>query len=237
MTATNAAGSSKLHYVYLEMVLNKEKNYDVISGLFKGIIEKKGQKFVLLQGLKNATNVLSLKYYNLMTIEIREGDYKNFTYLTCETIDQEKGLEIVEEVYKRLTDAKMGVANDPTIIDIDKYTEVPADYKDGTPLNSSTATTGSASGVGSFATPGTRYQAGNNYTKQTTVKPDPTPSAIKRTKNKKPSKALLDTMFEKVQQIREGVFEAALPEIMAEDDTGVTEAEDVDADYYGNFYG
>ena len=96
MTATEAASKCDIHYVHLEMVLAKDKNYDVLAGLFKGIVEKKGQKFILLQGLKNATNVLSLKYYNIMTIEIRNGDYKNFTHLTREQVDQDKALEMVE---------------------------------------------------------------------------------------------------------------------------------------------
>jgi hypothetical protein len=234
MTAAEAASTCDIHYVYLEMVLAKDKNYDVLAGLFKGIVEKKGQKFILLQGLKNATNVLSLKYYNLMTIEVREGDYKNYTYLTCEQVDQDKGLEMVETLNRTLLAAKFGVVNDPTIIDTDKYTEVPDDYKGGKALNTGTANTGTASGVGNFATPGSRYTAGTTYTKQTTVKPDPTPGTIKRTKKKKPTKAVLDEMFEKVQQIQAGTFELELPEIMGADDAGETEADD---DFGNGYYG
>ena len=233
-TAANSAGKCKTNYVFLEMVLNKDTKYDVIAGLFKGIIEKKGQKFILLQGLKNATNILSVDFYNIMMIEEREGDFKNLTYFTAEKIDQDIAEEMIAKLYENMLAGGMGLHNDPKIIDIDKYTEVPKDYLDGKPLQTGTATAGKASGVGNFASPHTRYQAGTTYTKQTTVKADPEPSLIGRTKTKKPAKAALDIMFAKVQQVTAGEFEPVLPEIMGEDDAGVTEADDTETyGYYG----
>jgi hypothetical protein len=240
MTAENLAGKCEIDYIYMEMVLNKDTKYDVITGLFKGIVEKKGQKFVLLQGLSNTTNVLSTKFYNIMTIEVREGDYKNYTYLTCEKVDQDIGYEKIEKLAKTLLDNGFGVANDPEIIDTDKYKEVPKDYVEGKPLGNGTAQSGTASGVGSFASPHSRYSQGaHTYTKQTTVKPDPVPGLIARTKTKKPSKTALEEMLEKVRQVTADTFEPELPEIMGEDDTGVTEADDDDyaAGYYNGFCG
>jgi len=233
MTAAETAGKCDIKYVYMEMVLNKDTKYDVLSGLFKGIIEKKGQQFILLQGLDKTTNALNRKFYNIMTLEVREGDYKNFTYLTCEQVDQDNGFEMLEQTYQKLLDAGFGIVNDPKIIDIDKYTDVPEEYKVGRPVGTGTAQSGAASGVGSFAAPHTRYNQGTTYAKQTTVKPDPAPGLIARTKTKKPTKALLDTMFEKVQQITAGNFEPAIPEIMGEDAAGVSAADD--NDYYDQF--
>lgn len=235
-TAKNSTGKCKTNYIYLEMVLNKDTKYDVIAGLFKGIIEKQGQKFILLQGLKNATNILSADFYNIMMIEEREGDYKNLTYFTAEKVDQDIAEEMIGKLYNNLIEAGMILKNDPKIIDIDKYSEVPKDYIDGKPLQTGSSAAGKASGVGNFASPHTRYQSGTTYTKQTTVKADPEPALINRTKTKKPVKAALEIMLEKVQQITAGDFEPTLPEIMAEDDTGVTEADDDDG-VYGYGYG
>lgn len=225
----------KTNYVYLEMVLNKGVNYDVIVGLLKGVIEKNGQTFILLTGLNNATNVLNTKFFNFMTIEEREGDYKNLTYLTAERVDQETAMEIVQKMYTDMIEGGMGLVNDGKIIDIEKYTEVPDDYKTGKPVGGTAATPGAVSGVGNFASPGTRFQnTGSLYNRQATIKTEPSPSLIKRTKSKRPSKVVLETMLEKVQQIRTGDYEPDLPATMGTDDAGVTEAEeDAGYSYYG----
>jgi len=235
MTADNTAGKCTIDYIYMEMVLNKDTKYDVITGLFKGIIEKKGQKFVLLQGLGNTTNVLSTKFYNIMTIEVRDGDFKNFTYLTCEKVDQDEGFERIEKLAKKLLDGGYSVANDPQIIDVERYDKVPPEYVEGKPLGNGTAQSGTASGVGNFVSPHSRYNQGATYTKQTVVKPDPTPALIARTKTKKPTKTLLAEMMEKVQQVTANTFVPVLPEILGEDDAGVTEADDNDVGYYNGY--
>ena len=225
----------KVDYVYIEMILNKDSKYDVIPGLFKGVVERKGHKFVLLQGLKNATNVVSVKFYGIMSLEVCEGDYTNFTYFTAEKVEQDAAYEMLEKLGKELLADGFGYSNDPNIIDTDKYNNVPSTYKDGKPLTSGTATSGTASGVGNFAPPHTRYSNnGTTYVRQSAVKPDPPPAVIGRTKTKKPTKAMLDEMLAKVQQITAGEFQVVLPDILGADESGVTEAED---DYGNEYYG
>lgn len=229
----------KTNYVYLEMILNKDSKYDVVAGLFKGIIEKNDEKFILLHGLKESTNVLNLKFYNIMTIEELEDDYKNMTYLTAEDIDQSLATEMVEKIYSDMITNNYGLENDPRILDIKKFTNVPKEYTEGKPIEKSTSTTGATStGVGSFVNTTTRYNNfAGTYTK-TAVKAEPEPAVLGRTQNKKPLKAALDLMEEKINQIMEGTFNPVLPETMGEDADGTGVADEIDDEnYYRNGMG
>ncbi len=235
----NTTEVCKTNYVYLEMILNKDSKYDVVAGLFKGIIEKDSEKFILLHGLKDSTNVLNLKFYNIMTIEELEDDYKNMTYLTAEDIDQNLAIEVVEKSYSDLLAKGWGLENDPRILDVKKFSNVPKEYVEGKPLDksASTTTTTSTTGVGSFVNPNTRYTGfGGTYTR-TTVKAEPEPAVLGRTQNKKPLKAALDLMEEKINQIMVGTFNPVLPETMGEDADGTGVAEDTeDENLYGRNY-
>jgi len=219
----------KIDYVYLEMILNKENNYEVVSGLFKGIVEQKGDKFVLLHGLKDSTNVLNLKFYNIMTIEERTDDFKNMTYLTAKKVDQNLALTMLEAFYEKFTDAGYVLKNDPVIIDVKKFTEVPDEYLEGKPTSSGTAQS-SSSGVGSFASSGKNYsRATSTYTKPD-AKKDPEPTVFGRVKGKKPAKNALENLQEKLNQIREGAFEPVLPETLGDVESTVADDEDEDED-------
>jgi hypothetical protein len=233
-------GSCKTSYVYLEMILNKDSKYDVVAGLFKGIVEKDADKFILLHGLKDSTNVLNLKFYNIMMVEELEEDYKNMIYLNSEESDQKMAMEEVEKLYAKLLLAGGGLENDPRILDIKKFRDVPKEYIEGKPLEKSATThTTTNNGVGSFANPNSRYVgAAGTYTK-TVVKADPEPAVFGRTQNKKPLKAALDLMEEKINQIMAGTFAPILPETMGEDADGTGVAEDTeDENYYrANFAG
>ena len=227
-------GVCKTNYVYLEMILNKDSKYDVIAGLFKGIVEKDGDKFILLHGLKDSTNVLNLKYYNIMMVEELEDDYKNMMYLNAEESDQKMAMEAVEKIYASLLAGGRGLANDPRILDISKFSDVPKEYVEGKPLEKSTTSTSSTtnSGVGTFANPNTRYVGNSGTYTKTVVKADPEPSILGRTHNKKPLKAMLDLMEEKIDQIMAKNFEPILPETMGEDAEGTGIAEDVEDEAY-----
>jgi len=229
----------KVRYVYVEMILNKETKYDVVAGLFKGLVEKAGETFILLHGLKNATAVLNTKFYNIMSLEVMEEEYKNMTYLTSETSDQELAAQMLDELNTALLENDFGLKNDAKIIDIEKYLDVPTDYLDGKKIDKDKAAAGTT-GVGSFAAPGTRYQppaSGVIYSKSTPQK-DPEPSIFSRTKSKKPNKAALALMCEKIQQIMAGDYEHELPETMGEEEEPADKTADADDDdYYDNMYG
>jgi hypothetical protein len=241
MSEVNTQQQCKVRYVYIEMILNKETKYDVVAGLFKGIVEKAGEIFILLHGLKNATAVLNTKFYNIMSLEVMEEEYKNMTYLTSEVSDQELANQMLSELNILLLDNDFGMKNDTKIIDIEKYQDVPVDYKDGKPINKDDAAAGAkASGVGSFAAPGTRYQppaSGVLYSKTNATK-DPEPSIFSRSTTKKPAKANLELMREKIEHIMAGDYEHELPETVGDVPVNKdAKTADDDDDYYDNMYG
>jgi hypothetical protein len=234
----------KVRYVYLEMILNRETKYDVVSGLFKGILQNKGDTFILLHGLKDSTAVLNTKFYNIMSIEVLEEEYKNMTYLTVEPQDQEMGSQILAELYDLLIKSSFGIEGDTKIIDIEKYKDVPDSYKDGKPITSNTIqSTPSAKNSGSFNPPTSKYKPSENvvgsFNKMYAAKPDPEPSIIARSKTKRPAKTDLDLMREKIDQIKSGKYVAKLPETLggevsaAIDDKSLDDDRDLYAGYYG----
>jgi len=225
----------KTNYVYLEMVLNKDAKYDVVSGLFKGVIEKDDDKFILLHGLKDSTNALNLKFYNIMMVEELESDYKNMMYLNLEASDQKDALKRVEELYDRMILAKMGLENDPRILDVNKFINVPKEYVEGKtiekerPIHSTSANTNS---VGSFVNPTVHYTGNSGVYTKTAIKVEPEPAVLGRSNNKKPLKAALDLMEEKINQIMSGDFKPILPETLGEDADGTGISEEIEDETY-----
>ena len=233
--------ATKKKYVYVEMILSQNNKHDVIAGLFKGIFKKDDKVFVGLHGLNDATVILSLKYYGIMSIEILEEDYKNMLFLTSELKDQLDGAKILEETLAELLLAGMGLKDDTAVIDITKYQDVPTEYKLGksiesTKANTSTDTFKTTTGfVGN--THATRYQTNNNgttYTK-TVVKKEPEPAVLTRTETKKPDKAALELMEEKLNGIIAGTFIPVLPETVTGEETEADLSNDID-EVYGNYY-
>lgn len=235
-----------IKYVYLELILAKDTKCDVIAGLFKGLVEKDGDKLVLLHGLnKGQTNIVSLSFFNIMTIEeMEDEDYKNFAYLTAEKVDQETAIQLLEGYYENMIAGGYGLANDAEIIDIDKYENVPAEYLEGKEIKTEVSTgTGPGTGVtkpagvGQFAAATNRYnQSSSTYTKAAVIKKDPEPTIFGRTDNKKPNKSSLEIMEEKLNQIMDGTYTAALPEIMDEDGEDAPD-KSFDDEGQGHMYG
>lgn len=230
---TETTVPSTIKYIYVEMILNKESNYDVVAGLFKGIYEQDDQKFILLHGLKNATHVVNTEFYNIMMIEERVKNCKNMMFLNADDVDQKTAMQTLEGQYKTLVGAGLVIENDKTLIDIEKYEDVPSDYLKEGAVGKKSST---VSGVGTFANPGTRYTPGtvNNYVKKTQIKPDPEPAKFTRTKTQKPTAEELATFLQKVTQIMAGEYAAILPdELEADADTSVsaTDADSFDEDY------
>lgn len=214
-----------IEYVYVEMVLNKEHKYEVVSGIFQGIKVREGSTFILLHGKKDVTNIVSLSYYNIMTIEILHKDHKDMTYLTIKEEDQKVALKMIGEVYKGLLKDNFGKGEDGDLINIKRYTNIPEECGGSTtvkprPSISDTSST-QCNGVGNFAN--TNNRASTTYLSQ---KKEIVPSVFNRsTGSKKPTKASLELMREKIDQINDGKFVCDLPEMVeaTEDDKEETD--------------
>ena len=230
-------------YVYIEMIRQESDKYDVVSGLFRGIISKNGDMFVLLGGIDDTTNVLNTAYYGVLAIEVLVSTTKetlnevdNKKYLTVfnhEEKDQKKAIEMVTSIYDSLVKSGMVLANDPEIIDISIYEDVPEAYKVGAPSKTSGSTVNGQRT--SYSPPSTRYQpTNNNYQsfRKVDIKPEPEPKFFRRRKTeKKPTKEELIILVGKLDAIKDGNFETVLP------DTPVPDGEPSPEDPYDYMYG
>ena len=204
---------NKIEYVYIEMVLKQNDKYEVIPGLLQGIKEKEGSTFVLLHGKKDITNIINLKFYNIMTIEVLREKQKDMIYFKINLDDQKIALITINKVFNELIQNNYFDDKDIDLINITKYTNVPEDYYDGTIIKPKTTsiiqTKPIHSGVGDFANTRTNTTAFSaNKTEELE------PSFFNRTKTKKPSKSCLLLIQEKIDQINIGKFDCKLPEIL-----------------------
>lgn len=215
MTKEAQNKNTNIEYVYVEMVLNQEDKYEVVPGLLQGIIVKEGSTFILLHGKKNVTNIINLKFYNVMTIEVLHKEHKDMTYLTVSADDQKSALSILNQVYEKLLENDFASEKDGDLINILKYTNVPEEYYKGTITNlkgvNSTqdkSTHIQYNGVGSFANNDI-----NKSFQTLNKKKELAPSIFSRIGSKKPSKNSLILMQKKIDQINFGNFQCDLPDI------------------------
>jgi hypothetical protein len=213
-------------------------DYTVVSGLFKGLYEKDGGTYVLLNGLKDCTEALLLGAFDFMTIEVLEKDYRNLTYCTREQADQEQALKIVAALFKDLKEAGLEEKPNAGILDANKYINVPAEYRDGKPIDAA-AKAGSAS-IGSYSNRANQYSpaaTGTNYTK-TQPKPEPVPTAFSRTKTGKPSSDDLVALSALLDQLAAGEATLELPATPGDEPAATTTDANLDEeDLYDNMYG
>lgn len=229
-------------YVYVEMTLNKEAKYDTVTGMFMGIVERNNETFVLIQSVKDTVAVLNTKFYGIMTIEALGAEYKNMAYLHNGADDQAMGLKVLKEYYDLLLQNGFGMKNDTKIIDVDRYTDVPSEYKTPATVDYAKSVTGAASTNGATAAT-TVYGTGTTktpYAAATTTyyaaaKKDPQPATFGRSKTKKPTKTELDLMQEKIDQIKAGTFVFELPETVCGEVKEV--AKEANVGFYGDIDG
>ena len=204
-----------IEYVAVEIIDKKAspENCEIITGLFKGlaILESNDVKqlFILVAGPKDAVDIYSLKYYNIMTLIVLGKDTKAMTYFTLSIEDQKTAIETLKTIVVKMYAENRMLEHDPDIIDISTFKNVPDDIR---------KTHKTASKIQNDASvPQTTYNT--PY-----VKKDPKPGVIKRTKTKKPTKRTLISMITKITDIKKGTLTITLPEILGdesedEDDT------------------
>jgi hypothetical protein len=248
MTQEEGQKTTAIKYVYIEMIHNMETRHDVVAGLFKGIIEHNGKTFILVHGLENATSAMNTDFYNVMSLEVMEDNYKNLTFFTASEDDQEKATKMVEDIFTELKDAGYTLANDGKVIAITRFVDVPDEYLKGKAMTNTfghTPAAGTAgAGVGQFANRNGQYRQSQHnpttYTK-TVPKKDPEPTVFGRTKTKKPNKEALDLMIEKIDAIKSGATVPAWPDLCDEKNSGANTAGKsvvgADDDDYEDMYG
>jgi hypothetical protein len=228
---TETVKPTKIKYVWLEMITKDEKASSVISGLFGGIKEHEKETFILLLTEKDVVQLANLRFYNFMTIEVLEPDYKTTSFLEKTAADQDLAFEMVGKLFDELQAAGYVHLNDKNIIDTEKYVGAPTKYTDGN--NASSSTTNTA--LNTQRTIGGGFNTYNNAYR-TVPKPDPKPAAIERTNKKVPDKAALEAMEAIVKAIQEGADVEYKPFPEVDEEASTTAQQDYDDAYgYGGY--
>ena len=203
---------AKAKYMYVEMILKHEgKESDVVGGMFKGIIEARGRKFMAIEDMTDTvkkTNLLNIDFYDLLMVEFMDKDYKSMLFLTNEDADQKAAMKVVEEHYKSFMDAGMGMKSDEGIIDVNLYTDVPTQYKNKPSSNNTTLPVVTNSSVNSGhknTYTANEYSDHHSYTKPK----EKEPFAFKATEL--PNPKIIEEMVGLMKQIADGTLNKELP--------------------------
>lgn len=212
-----------IEYIAIE-IIDKEaqpQNCEIIAGLFEGlaILENNNVKqlFILMSGPKDAVDIYSFKYYNIMTLIILGKDTKAMTYFTLDMEDQEVALETLKTLVIKMRAENRMLENDPDIINISTFKNVPDNIRKMHKTSSKIQNNINSS----------QDDFGISYTRR-----EPEPSVIKRAKTKKPTKKTLLDMVTKITNIRKGVFTVTLPRILGDIDIDGDEDDLTSPHYY-----
>ncbi len=229
-----------IKYIVAEAIKADEKNLISTSielGLFQGVLHKKLHKsskeaepFLLLKSKDNSLKTLCLHYYNILSLERFDGITKIVTFFRAGKEDQEKAQEMATDLVEQMRKANRTLASEDEMIDVSTYSEVP-------PVMGATKTEISGGAASSrFNSRSTVGQGtGVVHHHRAPIKKVIAPTLFKR-KGKKPSKAILDTMNDKIQQIAAGTYKPVLPEIKGDAEEKLSPAvfdqDEYDASYF-----
>lgn len=235
----NAAKTVK--YVGLEMICNKSDKYEVHSGLLKSVYGDEDDQFIAIQTTKNAMIALNLDHYNILTIEFVKEGYKHMSILTEDAVDQKSGIKLVTELYAGLLEAGMGMSEDSEVIDVVKYTDVPGTYaiSSDTAQQKDSATSQTTSSIHKTQQTHAGYTPPTTTTTTTFPKVETkelVPALMTRTTSKKPTKAQIASLEEKLDMIKAGTYVAELPPTVEGTATDVDENDPYNKGIYGGGY-
>lgn len=212
-----------IEYVAVEIIDKRasSENCEIITGLFKGLVILESnnvkQLFVLVAGPKDAVDIYSFKYYNIMTLIVLGKNTKAMTYFTLNVEDQEVAIETLKTIVVKMYAENRMLEQDPDIIDISTFKNVPDNIRK---THKTTSKIQSGTSI---------PQASNNVPY---IRREPKPGVIKRTKTKKPTKRALISMITKITDIKKGTFTTILPEILGNEDEDGDEDDNVESSHY-----
>lgn len=132
-----------IKYVSIELLpKTSQENADIINDLFCGIMNETpnvwiGAILTASYGESAKIKGFSLNHYSILSINIsynskeknRNIEYSEFTIFNKSEEDQNEARKILNGVLESLKAENKMLASDPTIVDIDKYTDVPYSLK------------------------------------------------------------------------------------------------------------
>jgi hypothetical protein len=226
MTTGTGNRTQKLKYLGVEM-LKKDatKASTPESGLFRGIRErsdgaedaKQVIKMILI-GAKDKENdikALNLAIFNVLSIKMLYGDTKELVVFKSNEADQTEAMSMLEAAMAEFVAEKRMVDNDPEIIDIKTFEDVPQEFF--SPQDKTAGATGNNYGYGNHGAGACGHQNDDWKVKQEEREKEKerqeklrwTPTLIKR-KGTLPALKVLNAIKKKVAAIASGEYDAQL---------------------------
>jgi len=174
---------------------------------------------------KKILDIFNLKYYNIVTIEVRKEHCVDYINLRNTTLDQEDAFTEVAELLAHMQEFNR-VEGDPNFIDLGTYDTLEGGAVVGTHVNKGTYKAKTHT-TGVYSTYKAPARTTTTTTTTTTVKAPPEMRVIKRKRGC--SIKMLTRMLEMVQHIADGSYDAPkLPEAPKEDETIVVDKDKKD---------
>ena len=219
---TTGNKTQRLKYLGVEMLksdANKSSKPEV--GLFRGLRERsdgegaaaKVIKMILL-GTKDKENdlkALNLDLFNVLSLKMLYGDTKELIVFKSSKEDQDKAMELLSEALKEFQTEQRMVDNDPEIVDIKTFDDVPQEFFSATKTE-----VGYAGFCGYQDDSWKEKEAKRKAEKERQDKMRTTPTKIKR-KGGLPALKILNAMKKKVAAIASGEYEVELVDPDPED--------------------
>jgi hypothetical protein len=215
--------NGKLKYVGIELMRKDAKSTDTPeSGLFRGVrtrSEEGKTLSLILTGLKDKPNdirALNAGVFNVMTLMFVYGDNKEMVVFRNDEADQSQAQELLTAIVEQLKSDKLMLKNDPEIVDLDKFEDVPGEFfapkKKGTTGTNSTYRAPSTSTTGTGGTTDwQKTQAAKKLEEEKQEKQRWTPFMLNRGKRERPPLKDLNLIKKKVQSLAAGDYERELP--------------------------
>jgi hypothetical protein len=195
-------------------------------GLFRGIRMRSDQTnteaknlitFFLISepGKKNEITAFSNTFYNILSMTIKYGTTKELVVWKCTAEDQALALEVADGVLKTLVLEKKMLPNDPDIIDLDKYVDLPYNLKEAKTTNPVGVGNAYNRNVGHTTDDWEVRQKKEKEEKERQEKLRYTPYMVKRVGDL-PPQAALNSIKKKVLEIATGEYKSKPIPILSE---------------------
>jgi len=233
MTTGNT--THRLKYLGVEMLKDDAiKSTKPEVGLFLGLRERSdgkgaGAKTIklILLGVKDKESdlkALNLAVFNVLSIKMLYNETKELIVFKNNDADQKKAMELLEVALEEFQKEKRMVDNDPEIVDIKTFDDVPVEFFSPQESKNKTGVNGNYSGYNSMYGGQQNYQNDDWKKKQEERELEKkrqeklrwTPFIIKR-KGELPALKILNSIKKKVAAITAGEYEGTLVDPDPED--------------------
>lgn len=211
------------------------KNGTPEVGLFRGIRERSDNTGEVAQSIRmiligakdkeNDIKALNLDIFNVLSLKMLYGDTKELVVFKNTEADQEQAMELLRAALKEFQEEKRMVDNDPEIVDIKTFEDVPQEFFSPQKEEKKTTQTGAQNNYGYGGAYGNcaynnqdwkKKQEEREKQKKKEEKMRWTPFMIKR-KGELPQLKVLNAIKKKVAAIASGDYEVNLADPDPED--------------------